>query len=278
MEEYLYSSTQDIYEDVLLTYLNDISLNKPTVYFYPESTNTAVIIDPRYSKLMEAVIRNFMHFMNPEGWNLKIVSYSGYETQIKRDFPNCIFEAIDENVIVKDATGTPNITIDTYNSILKSISFWEKQSEQVAIFQTDCLMFHMFPSYFTVYDFAGARYGGTACGPFYGGINGGFSLRKRDAMIDCIRNVSFQRMCHYNISVKNHPDVLNEDVFFTHACEILKKLVPDVFHRSLLSIECDYNPNTSIIHAWNKSFHSPKMTLELLKNSPLFSKYIQIQK
>jgi hypothetical protein len=277
MEQHLYNSIPNIYEHILLSYLNDISLNKPTVYLYPESTKTAVIIDPRYNKLMEAVIRNFMHFMNPEGWNLRIVSYSGYETQIKRDFPNCMFDAIDENVIVKDATGIPNITVDTYNSILKSITFWEKQSEDVAIFQTDCLMFRMFPSYFTVYDFAGASYGGTACSPFYGGINGGFSLRKRDAMIDCIRNVTFERMCEYNNCLKTHPDVFNEDVFFTHACEILKKLVPDLFHRSFLSIECDYNQNASVIHAWNKPFHSPEMTMALLHNSPLFSKYIQIQ-
>ena len=268
---------ENMYEQVLMTFWNDLQIAKPMVYFYPESTKTAVIIDPRYDRLMEAVIYNFMYFMNPEGWNLRIVSYSGYETQIKRDFPNCVFDAIDENDIIKDANGIPNITIDTYNTILKSISFWEKLTEHVAIFQKDCLMFHMFPAYFAVYDFAGANFGGPEASPVYRGINGGFSLRKRDAMIECIREVSFDKICEYNPELNKTNDKLNEDVFFTHACEILKKLVPDPYHRSFLSIECDYNPETSVIHRWNKIVHTPEMILILLRNSPLFSRYIHMK-
>jgi hypothetical protein len=136
----------------------------------------------------------------------------------------------------------------------------------------------MFPKYFTLYDFADASYGGTACSPFYGGVNGGFSLRKRDAMIECIRKVSFEQMCEYNGSIVNNPHNSNEDVFFTHACEILKKTVPDEIHRSFLSIEMDYNLDTSVIHRWNIPVHSAEMVMALLAKSPLFSKYIHIQK
>ena len=77
---------------MLMTFLADREvIDKHPVYLYPESNKTAVILDPRYDQLMEAVIRNFMFFMNPVGWNLCIISHSGYESKIKKDFPNCRF-------------------------------------------------------------------------------------------------------------------------------------------------------------------------------------------
>jgi len=51
------------------------SLLENTIYkgFSPEYNNgtnkLAIIIDPRYDALMEAVIANFMYCMNPFGWN-----------------------------------------------------------------------------------------------------------------------------------------------------------------------------------------------------------------
>jgi hypothetical protein len=268
-------SSPELCYTMFMSLVNDKPwIERNPVYFYPESKKTAVIIDPRYDVLMEAVIRNFMYFMNPEGWNLRIVSYSGYKDQILRDFPNCQFDAIDENQIRIDEKGIPNITIDYYNSLCTSLSFWEKMTEKVVIFQKDCIMFRMFPSYFINYDFAGANFYG-AVSPRYGGLNGGFSLRTRSAMIDCIRHVSAIRMYAYNPAIVSDKDKLNEDVFFTHACEILHKLVPDPIHRAFFAIENDYNEQTAVFHGWDKYTKHPDFMAKMLIQSPLFSRYIR---
>ena len=44
------------------------------------SDKLAIIIDPRYDDLMEAVIENFMYLMNPLGWNLLVVSWKGHRS------------------------------------------------------------------------------------------------------------------------------------------------------------------------------------------------------
>jgi len=260
---------------MLMTILNDREfIEKHPVYFYPESQKTAVIVDPRYDTWMEAVIRNFMFFMNPAGWNLCVVSHSGYESKIKEDFPNCRFEAIDESMITIDDKGIPNISIDQYNRIFKSLSFWKTKTEHVAIFQKDCIMFRMFPAHFAEYAFAGANYYG-AVSPMYGGINGGFSLRRRSAMIECIEQVSYTQIYKHNPVLETDRDRLNEDVFFTHACEILNKVVPDKITRSFLAIENDYNIDSCVFHGWNKYVKRIEFIAEILSKSPLFSKYIQ---
>lgn len=259
---------------MLMALVNDKPwIEKNPVYFYPESKKTAVMIDPRYDSLMEAVIRNFMYFMNPDGWNLRIVSYSGYRDNITRDFPNCQFEAIDENQIRIDEKGIPNISIDYYNSLCMSLSFWEKMTEKVILFQKDCVMFRMFPSYFTDYDFVGANFYG-AVSPRYGGLNGGFSLRTRNTMMECIRNVSMERIGRYNPAIVENRDKGNEDVFFTHACEILDKLVPDRIHRSFFAIENDYNEHTAAFHGWDKYTKQMDFIAKMFMQSPLFSRYI----
>lgn len=272
-EKFEYTSPQLCYA-MLMTMVNDHKwVEKNPVLYYPESQKTAVIIDPRYDTLMRAVICNFMFFMNPEGWNLCIVSHPKYETKIKADFPNSQFEAIDESRVHYNEAGVPNITIDHYNAFLTSAAFWEKRTEHIAIFQKDCIMFRMFPRYFADYDFAGANFYG-AVSPRYGGINGGFSVRKRSAMLECIEKVSMDRVYRYHPEIQDHPHRTNEDVYFTHACEILNKLVPDKIHRTFLAIEDDYTKDTSVIHGWSKYAKNIDFVAYILSKSPLFSKYI----
>ena len=53
---------------------NDRIVSKP-VLFHSQSNRLAVIIDPRFDDVMEAVIRNFMYYMNPQGvrWKDKVI-------------------------------------------------------------------------------------------------------------------------------------------------------------------------------------------------------------
>jgi len=137
-----------IYEKILLELNNDSEFIKSQeIQFYPVSNKYAVIVDPRFNTTMEAVIRNFMYFMNPRGWNLCIVSYSGYKHVIKSTFPNCLFMPIDEKYIYMK-NNVPNITIKSYNEIFLNTAFWKNiPGEHILIFQTDCIMFKMFPDY-----------------------------------------------------------------------------------------------------------------------------------
>ena len=69
-------------------------------------------------------------------------------------------------------------------------------------------------------------------------------------------------------------DTTNEDVFFTIACEILHKEVPDKLHRTFLSIEADFNYETCVHHGWHHNYHEKQMAIGLLKKSELFSLFL----
>jgi hypothetical protein len=125
---------------------------KEPILFHENSNKVAIIVDPRFDDLMECVVRNFMHFMNPCGWNLMIVSYFGHEKKIKEKFPNCLFQKIKNEDIYFDKEENPNISINTYNKMFMSSSFWESiPFEKVAIFQKDCICSECFKNIFPIY-------------------------------------------------------------------------------------------------------------------------------
>jgi len=130
-----------------------------------------------------------------------------------------------------------------------------------------------------------------------GGINGGFSLRNKHAMIECIESLSWEDIIEYNkrmratmrefastlpstsavahvmtrISPEYHLETFHEDVFFVNACEILRKRIPDPVHRDDLAIEAltnwnkDYNP--SVFHGWDKNYQDLDMARSLLEKN-----------
>jgi hypothetical protein len=286
--------SSSLYQEIFASLL--ISTHHSVVH-HPRSNKIAVIVDPRYDSLMQSVIINFMHFMNPHGWNLMILSYSGYRDQIIADFPTCIFSPIPPKYIVLDDLNNANMSVDSYNQLFLSKSFWESiPATHITIFQKDCIMYKMFDeSLFLSYDFAGANY----THPFHeayfsGGINGGFSVRNKDAMIDCIQSLSWDDIISYNKQMRSvdlgrnkkyaadssyHLDTRNEDVFFTNACEILNKRLPDIVIRNRLAIESidrnnDDSINTSVYHGWNKNYHEISTARILLEKSPLFFKFM----
>ena len=252
------------------------------------SDKLAIIIDPRYDDLMEAVIENFMYLMNPLGWNLLVVSWKGHRSKIIYRFPDCFFTPIDSDKIYLNEKGEPNITIDSYNAILMDPDFWKGlPSDYICIFQKDCIMLKMFPEYFMHYDFCGASWHMKDVSLFNEGINGGFSLRKRGAMIECLEQVTYDMIEEYRRDARQNKSAIfkrvnheflrlplkkNEDVFFTYACEILRKAIPDVIHRSFLAIEAIYNPDTCVYHGWHYNYHNVEMAQLLLRNSKVFGK------
>jgi hypothetical protein len=265
----------EIYETVLHRFSEKI---KPTqdIHFFEGSDKVALIVDPRYDASMEAAIRQHMFFLNPRGWNLMVVSHNFHKDQIRADFPNCIFAEIDESLVYYNDS-KPNITIDGYNRIFLSPHFWSALPvENIFVFQKDCFMYKMFDDKFLEYDFVGAR------SVFFVGenniqslvTNGGFSLRKKTAMLECLRHVSFtqlykdlyQTISKQKINIIN-PDKLgkrNEDIFFSLACELLCKNIPEHHIQPEFAVEAEYNIDTAGHHGWNKSYHTVEQVLEIL--------------
>ena len=79
---------------------------------------------------------------------------------------------------------------------------------------------------------------------------------------------------------------MNEDIFFTFACEILQKKMPDMEHRKRLSIEFEESiyfnivPNENnipaVYHGWNKNYHSIDAAKYFMSFSPYFRQSIEI--
>ena len=290
METTTQTRSDILYDTILRELARDESFKAANpIPFYENGDHAALIIDPRYDELMEGVIRNFMYFMSPQGWNLCIASLKGHEAAIRAAFPHCVFIAIPDELLTMNEKGEPNITIQTYNQLMMSETIYQTvPARNLAIFQKDCVMYKMFASYFAdAYSFAGANYYEPLT-PIYGGMNGGFSLRNSNDMLSCIREVSMERIREtfplmggffQPIPGFDGKYTMPEDVYFTCACEILKIPVPDRIHRAYLAIECDHWPNTSVYHGWNKVFHGNNyhpwvFAIDRLRESPLWSKYI----
>jgi hypothetical protein len=241
------------------------------------SDKLALIIEPRFDAICEAVIHNFMTFLNPLGWNLCILSYSGHREKIQAKYESAYVFDIGAKHITLNSEGEPNINITSYNAIMMDIELWRRlPARKIVVFQRDCIMFNDFSSHYLEYHFAGANYYGDAA-PIYGGINGGFSIRDRNVMVECLEKITWDNIYEYRNARKYSMFPLspalkqNEDVFFTHACEILCKIVPDVLSRTFLAVEMDFNPATSVYHGWDKNFLSAEKVRQLLDSSSYFT-------
>jgi len=275
-------SGPEYYRRTLLNMLETKEIIETPINYDPESEKVAVIIDPRYDDIMKAVIYNFMYFLNSRGWNLMIISYEGHEKTIKKDFPRCLFKRIEPSLIYFKEN-EPNITIESYNKILLSTEFWRSiPFNIIMIFQKDCIMFKEIPEHFLEYDFSGANwYNPQNITFFHYGINGGFSIRKKRAMIDCLEKVSKEILLEYRkkmleifpkdplnlspslspyllpneINEDTPPELDTEDIYFSWACEYLRLKIPDPIHRTFLSIEADMNTETCVFHGWQYEYH-----------------------
>lgn len=272
----------EIYKNVLHRFSEKI---KPTqeIKFYEGTNKVAVIVDPRYDALTEAVIRQHMFFLNPRGWNLMVVSHSTNVGKIRADFPNCIFAEIDE-ALVYYKNGKPNITIDGYNRIFLSPHFWlALPAENIFVFQTDCFMYKMFDEKFLECDFVGALSVLFVSENNNQHVisNGGFSLRKKTAMLESLKRFSFiqlykdlyQSISEQKMNIINPHNLgkKNEDVFFSLACK--NRLEHNI--QSEFAVEAEYNFDAAGHHGWNKSYHTREQVLEILSTNPNYKDLLE---
>jgi hypothetical protein len=293
-----YRRSIKLYESILLKAREEI-LQNPPPHLFPLPHNElqnpnkmAVIIDPRYDNLMEAVILNFMHFMVPEGWHFTIISAEQHKQAIQQRFPQAIFMELDncllyytQNPQNPQNPPQPQLSIQNYNAILTSPEFWNKiPCEKITIFQKDCVMYRMFSEEWSIkYAYSGARCFDTITTDsslINGIINGGFSIRNKTAMLNCIKHITWETIelyrknnftCHQYFPIKKK----NEDIFFTYACEILHYPLPQLPIHKQLAIECEFFLGACVFHGWTKEgYQLETWAREILSHSPFFSQYL----
>jgi hypothetical protein len=220
-----------------------------------ESDKNAVIVEPRNHKCLEGVVRNVMYNLGSD-WNLTIFAHD--EKWIQNLFPDWRFTL---NILQVN-----NLSVEQYNQLLKSKDFWKKiDGEHILIFQTDSIInnntkykideFLEYPLIGGIYNFR-RKFN---CPPLIDGyiqadialdqpsidlcstphrhfsICGGFSLRKKKIMLECIKYVTksdiliFRRDHEMDNSYFEYILEISEDSFFSHAIEILGYDLPNIY-------------------------------------------------
>ena len=172
--------------------------NKKIVWEHNPKKLTCIIVEPRNHPNLEGCLYNMANIYANTDVGLTIYHSKKNKTLVE----NITKTWIGVKLFCLEVD---NLTIKDYSNLLTTSEFYEPVlSTHLLIFQTDsCIVKAISDEYFE-YDYVGARWKhrkiGNGCG------NGGFSLRKKSAIIKAIINTKHQR----------HP----EDVFFAHAKEL----------------------------------------------------------
>jgi len=246
--------------------------SKPPHLNMAGATRAAVLIEPRKFHLLEAVVRNTMHFLGA-GWNLHIVVGSLNAHYVTEVLPGWHFGLHQLNITGFNAS--------SHNSYVRSIQFWEAfPEEHVFIFQTDSFLLRSgMEDYVRAgWDMIGAPTVNTDGHTPYGrGYNGGLALRKRSSMLRCLRTISLEDTYEYRQRYGSSPGSQRsfggvEDLYFSHALEMLLQRgeeihLPDKAIASNFSVEALYIPRPLGIHGFDKDFLTEHQMKLLLANS-----------
>ena len=246
----------------------DISINNND-----SNSKVAVIIEPRNHKYLIGVIKQVMSKLG-DAWNLRIFGSDKNEATIKENIKGTYTFV---NMHIDDF-----VSPDAYSLFMQSKQFWDKIAEEhILIFQTDSFIlsnnygiplqygFIGAPYYFGLYDNSVNFIDITT--PVKSGfnINGGFSYRNKQVMLDCINKVTNNDIINYrqqnglNIDYFIDRLIIPEDVFFMNAMAVLKYPLPagslnpnlECINFCMNSLHTDYiNSDCELINAGSKPF------------------------
>ena len=251
--------------------------------------NVAIIIEPRKIEMLEAVIRNTIFCLPYNEWNLHVFHSKANESYIKSILPNWSFKMT--NILDKGE----NINADQYNQLFKKKHFWNKiKEENILIFQHDSAILHSNILPYMNYPFIGSPLlNNLSKTPKNFGMNGGLSFRKRTVMLECIDKVTSSDVNNYRIKYdkksifdnvcgcpieevhecSNTIKVIPEDVYFSHAVEILGYKTPS-FPKSLEFSSDEYINHMSFgMHGFQYGRIPKKDLVIMIKNSMLRNIY-----
>jgi FkbM family methyltransferase len=199
------------------------------------NANVAVIIEPRNHKYLVGVIKQVMSKLG-DTWNLRIFGSDKNEATIKENIKGTYTFV---NMHIDDF-----VSPDAYSLFMQSKLFWNKIAEEhILIFQTDSFILSNNYGIPLKYGFIGAPYfhgyiyshvSIDINTPVKGGynINGGFSYRNKQIMVDCINKVTIADIINYRKQHDLHIGyfierlIIPEDVFFINAMAVLNYPIP----------------------------------------------------
>jgi len=246
------------YEPYWSDYLQQFDLSSDYFQHVPSRLKTdkfCVIIEPRISKMLILVIKNFLYVLKECNWGMVIVHGIDNELFLQEELkgiPNIIMVSLNVD----------NITAEKYSDLLCSNIFWntllEIGCEHSLIFQTDTLLLKDTIDEFLEYDYVGAGW----CVKWLGLLevgNGGLSLRNVRTMLEitekCPRVIA---TIHNNIYLQN------EDIYFSYWLLKLNKNIPTKEESCKFSVETVYYEDPC-------GFHKPH-----LDKFPSKEEYIRI--
>jgi len=143
-------------------------------------------------------------------------------------------------------------SIESYNELLTSKSFWEKLPENILIFQSDSFMLKDWNAKFEKYDYIGApwkwAYTNNRYKLYQDGGNGGISFRKSSKMLEIIDKYPPNK---YLKCVMN--PLGNEDMYFSLHLRDTNSILPNnLIIQKQFSTETIYYKDTMCVHAIDK--------------------------
>jgi len=232
---------------------------------------TAIIIEPRKHKALNFVLNNMIECL-PNDW--KIILFHGIhnEEYSINTINKLQLSEVDKERIQLIKLDVINLNQKTYSELLANrLDIYQHiETEYFLIFQTDSMIFkqniHLLESFLNNnYDYIGSPWLRTNYYPTrerdYIG-NGGFSLRKKDKMIEIIQKYKWDEHAHIE---------WYEDLFFTkHRNDI--KLKKPAYEKALtFCVDEVFSPLTMACHKPWATLHYPEFVklypeCEILRN------------
>ena len=206
--------------------------------FCKNSDYVAIIIEPRCHIHFESVLKNFASKLDNK-WSLII-----FHGNLNKEFIENII-GFDTNIKLINLN-IDNLSIYEYSDILLDINFWNNiNSENVLIFQTDCLLRKNIDK-FLKYDYIGAPWKkNNQCIKITNSLvgNGGLSFRKRSAILKILKLVNYKFKSNSSMS---------EDIFYSMWMKKFNMNLPIPNEAELFSSEHIFNINSAGLH---KAYH-----------------------
>ena len=237
----------------------------------PKNTKTAVIVESRNHIMLKHIINNVMFNLGLD-WNLHIFCGQDNYEYINSLYPNIKITLLPFY----------NFPVEIYDFIFLNKFFWNQiDTEYIMIFQLDTFLISQLDiKILEKYAYVGAPHdsihsGNSFLTPKGFGLNGGLSFRKKSIMLECINKIKTididnyrkkNNMCkihrtklyeEYNLDGFENTDLIYEDVYFSHAIEMLNYNKISNFVAKNIFIQENINGliyNLNGIHGWDKNY------------------------
>ncbi len=205
----------------------------------PSNTKAAVLIESRALYFTPMVLKNVMFFLGNQ-WNLHVV----YGEFSERYFDHALGEW-DVNGI--KLGGVTHLSRARRSEIMKSTEFWKLfPEEKLLVFESNSIMCSPNVGEYLDYDFIGAPMGNDESFS----LHGGFSLRSRRKMLQCI--------------VEGRDNGEPEDEFFTRMMRQTGAATPDFLTASRFAVGSTYAGLPLGVPAADEGFHSEEIAEKIV--------------